>query len=79
MNTTTAQNISHRNDIAWYKTTGRHFTVNGESYVSEYLNPFTGQAIRKSWRMTGLDWFVFDADGNVTSRHHSLTYAKLGA
>ena len=45
----------------------------------KYFNPFTGQAIRKSWRMTGHDWFIFDAEGNVTGRSHSLTWAKMDA
>lgn len=79
MNTMTAQNKAHRNDIAWIKTAGRSFKVNGESYLSEYVNPFTGQAIRKDWRMTGRDWVVFDAAGNITGRSHSLTWAKLDA
>ena len=78
MHTTPAQNAAHRNDIAWIKSTGRSFHVDGELYISEYLNPFTGQAIRKSWRMSGHDWYLFDADGNIMSRHHSLTWAKLG-
>jgi hypothetical protein len=79
MHTTTAQNMAHRSDIAWIKSAGRSFDINGEHFVSEYVNPWTGQAIRKSWRMTGLDWFVFDADGNVTGRSHSLTWAKMDA
>lgn len=79
MTTTVAQNKAHKNDIAWIKSNGRSFNVNGEGYVSEYVNPFTGQAIRKSWRMTGQDWFIFDADDNVTGRAHSLTWAKMGA
>lgn len=79
MNTTTEQNAAHRTDIAWTKTTGRKFNVNGEGYISEYTNPFTGQAIRKSWRMTGQDWFIFDAEGNITGRSFSLTWAKMEA
>ena len=79
MTNTQSQNKAHRNDIAWVKSTGRSFHANGESYVSEYVNPWTGQAIRKGWRMTGQDWFVFDADGNVTGRAHSLTWAKADA
>lgn len=79
MNTTTAQNAAHRTDIKWMKTTGKTFKVASESYISEYTNPFTGQAIRKSWRMTGSDWFIFDAAGNVTGRAHSLTWAKYEA
>jgi hypothetical protein len=79
MNTTTAQNAAHRNDIAWIKSTGRHFQANGETFISEHMNPWTGQAIRKDWRMTGRDWVIFDAAGNVTGRAHSLTWAKLDA
>jgi len=79
METTTAQNKAHRTDIAWIKSKGSKFHTNGENYISEYLNPWTGQAIRKSWRMTGQDWFIFDADGNITGRAHSLTWAKLDA
>ena len=71
MNTTVSQNRSHRTDIAWWKTTGRSFHVGGEHYVSEYRNVFTGQAIRKDWRMTGRDWVIFDASGTVTGRAHS--------
>lgn len=79
MHTTTAQNKAHRTDVAWIKSKGKSFAVNGETYISEYLNPWTGQAIRKSWRMTGQDWFIFDAEGNVTGRAHSLTWAKFEA
>lgn len=79
MHTTTAQNQAHRNDIAWMKSKGKSFSAAGESFISEYTNPWTGQAIRKSWRMTGQDWFIFDAAGNVTGRSHSLTWAKLEA
>ncbi len=77
--TTVTQNTAHRTDIAWIKSKGKSFTVNGEGYISEYLNPWTGQAIRKSWRMTGQDWFIFNAEGNVTGRAHSLTWAKIDA
>jgi hypothetical protein len=79
MHTTTAQNKAHRTDIAWHKSAGRKFQAAGEHFTSEYLNPFTGQAIRKSWRMTGRDWFIFDAAGQVIGRAHSLTWAKLDA
>lgn len=79
MHTTTAQNKAHRNDIAWIKTPGKSFTLDGELYLSEYVNPFTGQAIRKDWRMTGHDWIVFDAAGDVVGRAHSLTWAKVKA
>lgn len=79
MTTTTAQNIAHRNDIAWMKSKGKSFKVNGGTYISEYVNPWNGMAIRKSWRMTGADWFVFDAAGNIVGRAHSLTAAKYDA
>jgi hypothetical protein len=79
METTSQQNAAHRTDIAWMKSKGRSFSANGEHYISEYLNPWTGQAIRKDWRMTGRDWVIFDAAGNVTGRAHSLTWAKLDA
>jgi hypothetical protein len=79
MHTTTAQNKAHRNDIAWIKTPGKSFKVDGELYVSEYTNPFTGQAIRKDWRMTGHDWIVFGANGEIIGRSHSLTWAKFKA
>lgn len=78
MHTTVEQNKAHKTDIAWIKTSGKSFKANGEHYVSEYVNPFTGEAIRKSWKMTGQDWFRFDAEGNVTGRAHSLTFAKFG-
>jgi hypothetical protein len=78
--TTVTQNAAHRADVAWHKASvDRSVTVKGEWWISEYRNPFTGQTIRKSGRMTGRDWFVFDADGNVTGRAHSLTWAKLDA
>ena len=79
MHTTVAQNKAHRSDIAWQKSKGKSFSVDGERYVSEYLNVFTGQAIRKSWRMTGRDWVVFDADGNIVARSATLTLAKYDA
>lgn len=78
MHTTTAQNMAHRNDTVWINT-GKSVTHNGERYLSEYTNGFTGQTIRKGWRMTGRDWHIFDADGNETGRAHSLTWAKLRA
>lgn len=78
MHTTTAQNKAHRNDIAWTRHSGS-FKVGGETFVSEHRNHFTGQTIRKSWRMTGMDWFIFDADDNQTGRAHSLTAAKWDA
>lgn len=76
---TVEQNQAHRADIIWAKSTGRKFSAAGESFTSEYLNVFTGQAIRKSWKMTGQDWFIFDAEGTVTGRAHSLTWAKFDA
>lgn len=79
METISTQNKAHRTDAAWMKSKGKSFKANDESYISEYVNPFTGQAIRKSWRMTGADWFVFNAAGNVTARSHSLTWAKMDA
>lgn len=79
MHTTTAQNQAHRNDIQWIKSTGHTFPAAGETYISEYLNPFTGQAIRKSARMTGADWHVFNAAGEKVAREHSLTWAKYSA
>lgn len=79
MHTTTAQNTAHRTDVAWIKSKGKSFDAAGEHYISEYLNPWTGQAIRKGWRMTGHDWFVFDAAGAITHRAHSLTWAKMDA
>lgn len=75
--TTVTQNQAHRTDIAWIKTSGRRFSINGESYISEYINQWTGEAIRKGWQMTGQDWHIFDAEGNHTGRAHSLTYAKF--
>lgn len=77
--TTVSQNAAHRTDIAWVKTPGKSFKANGESYLSEYRNIFTGQVIRKGWRMTGHDWFIFDAADNITGRAHSLTWAKFDA
>ena len=80
MNTTTEQNKAHRNDIAWHKSSvDKTVEVKGHWFISEYRNPFTGQAIRKSGRMQGQDWFIFDAAGNVTGRAHSLTWAKIEA
>jgi hypothetical protein len=78
MNTTSSQNSAHRNDTVWIKT-GSKAKVDGELYLSEYTNGFTGQKIRKDWRMTGQDWIIFDANGNVTGRAHSLTWAKYDA
>lgn len=80
MNTTTEQNKAHRTDIAWVKSTGRSFDAAGERYISEYVNPWTGRAIRKSWRMTGRDWHIFESDG--TRREFgcaTLTIAKYEA
>lgn len=75
------QNAAHRNDVQWTKTKGNDFRVNGQRYISEYVNPFTGQQIRKHYG-TGLRdgrWFIFDAAGAVTGDAHSLTWAKLEA
>lgn len=79
MNTTTAQNKAHRNDIVWTKTPGKSFKAAGETFISEYVNPWNGMAIRKSWRMTGADWFIFSAAGEVVGRENSLTWAKMEA
>jgi hypothetical protein len=79
MNSTAAQNSIHRTDLAWVKTAGKSFKVNDENYLSEYRNIFTGQAIRKDWRMTGHDWIIFDGADNIVARSHSLTWAKLEA
>ena len=79
METTSAQNTAHRTDLAWVKTTGKSFKVNGENYLSEYTNIFTGQSIRKGWRMTGQDWFIFNEANEITGRAHSLTWAKFEA
>lgn len=78
MHTTTAQNIAHRTDLTWIKSKGKQFKVNGENYTSEYTT-FDGQAIRKGWRMTGHDWFIFNAANEIVGRSHSLTWAKLEA
>ena len=79
MHSTVAQNKAHRTDITWIKSAGKSFTAGGERYISEYVNPFTGQAIRKDWRMTGQDWVIFAADGSIMGRAHSLTQAKYEA
>lgn len=77
MEPTSTQNSNHRTDAAWIKSTGKDFRVNGEMYLSEYVNVFTGQSIRKGWRMTGADWFIFNAANEIVGRSHSLTWAKL--
>lgn len=79
METATAQNMAHRTDLLWVKTTGKSFRVNGENYLSEYRNIVTGQSIRKDWRMTGCDWVIFNESEDVTGRSHSLTWAKFEA
>lgn len=79
MTTTVAQNVAHRADATWTKTAGRTFLVDGVNYGSEYRNAFTGQTIRKGHGMTGQDWFIFGAEGNITGWAHSLTWAKLDA
>jgi uncharacterized protein YacL (UPF0231 family) len=78
MTTTVAQNMAHRADIAWTKT-AKAVRVNSENYTSEYRNVFTGQSVRKDWRMTGQDWVIFDSNDKITGRAHSLTWAKLDA
>ena len=77
--TTTTQNAAHRTDIAWTKSKGKNFKANDETYISEYVNIATGQTIRKSWRMTGRDWFIFNSADEITGSAHSLTWAKLDA
>lgn len=75
------QNKAHREDVRWIKTNGKRFDVNGQQYISEYLNPWNGWAIRKHFG-TGLRdgaWYVFDASGDVVEIAHSLTWAKLAA
>lgn len=79
MHTTVSQNEAHRADTQWVKTPGRSFYHNGEHYLSEYVNLSTGQAIRKGWRMTGHDWYVFDNTGELITRAHSLIWAKYEA
>ena len=79
MHTTTVQNKDHRNDIVWMKSKGKSFDVNGEHYISEYRNLFTGQSIRKGWKMTGQDWFIFNEANEIVKRAHSLTWAKIAA
>ena len=79
MHTTVAQNKAHRASLTWIKTPGRTFRVDGETYISEYVNVGTGQAIRKSWRMTGRDWHIFDGDTRRPGGCHSLTIAKFCA
>lgn len=74
MITTTAQNKAHRNDLAWTKTNASH-TFAGRNFTSGYSN-FDGWSIRKGWEMTGMDWHIFNADGEHMGAAHSLTYAK---
>lgn len=78
MHTTVSQNKAHKSDMVWAKTS-KGVTFGGERYQSEYTNLFTGQTIRKDWRMTGRDWVVFNAAGVITHRAHSLTWAKMDA
>lgn len=78
MISTTAQNKAHRADATWTKTKGNDFRVNGQRYISEYVNASNGWAIRKHFG-TGLKdgaWYVFDASGDVVDFAHSLTFAK---
>jgi hypothetical protein len=76
--TTVLQNNAHRADLNWTKSKGKSFKVNGENYLSEYTT-FDGQSIRKGWRMTGQDWFIFNAADEIVGRAHSLTWAKIAA
>ena len=76
MHTTVAQNKAHRTSLTWIKTPGSIFRAAGENYISEYVNISTGQTIRKSWRMTGRDWHIFDGDTRRQYGHHTLTVAK---
>jgi hypothetical protein len=76
---TVTQNAAHRTDAEWIKSPGKSFEAAEERYISEYVNAFTGQVIRKSWRMTGHDWHIFDAAGNRVASAHSLTWAKMDA
>lgn len=71
MHTTVAQNQAHRNDTAWQGS-----KISQGEYIREYVNVFTGQTIRKSCAMTGQDWHLFDANGALVARAHSLTFAK---
>lgn len=74
---TVAQNRAHRLDGEWKRIAAHSTTESGDkSYGSTYRNGFTEQTIRKSHRMTGHDWHVFDADDNLIDRAHSLTWAK---
>lgn len=75
---TTSQNAAHRTDVRWIKAKGKRFDVNGQRYVSEYLNPGNGWAIRKHFG-TGLRdgrWYVFNEAGEIVTEGHSLTFAK---
>ena len=75
------QNRAHRNDIQWIKTKGNRFDVAGQQYISEYLNPCTGGAIRQHIGTGQRDgaWFVFDESGDVVETIESLTWAKAAA
>lgn len=68
---TITKNRAHRMDGEW----SRHKIKDGE-FIAEYRNGFTGWTIRKSCRMTGADWHVFDADGEFIGRWGTLTVAK---
>lgn len=78
MHTTVAQNIAHRTDLIWTKSKGKSFKVGCENYISEYTT-IDGTSIRKGWRMTGADWYTFNAADEIIGRAHSLTWAKYEA
>ena len=81
MPSTSQQNAAHRTDPQWIKSKGKVFTVDGQRYISEYLNPFTGWAIRLHYG-TGLRdgrWYVFNADGEIVEQMQTLTWAKGAA
>lgn len=84
---TVAQNKAHKADTEWIKSPGKSFQIEfshkgakrSHTFVSEYVSTVTGWAIRKDWRMTGRDWHVFNAEGEVIAQAHSLTFAKIAA
>jgi hypothetical protein len=79
MHPTVAQNKTHRADAAWTKSKGAvKVEVEGKvrGFTSEYVHE-SGWAIRKTWEYVALPWFVFNAEGEVVHRAHSLTWAKL--
>lgn len=79
MHTTVVQNKAHKADAAWVKSQGAvKVNMDGKTYgfTSEYLHE-SGWAIRKTWEQVALPWFVFNPEGEVVRRAHSLTWAKL--